>query len=302
MKNYLLFLALMLYFPVFSQKQEDVRINEIMGINKSSIIDEFGRHQPWCELINTGFGTVNISGMYLSNDKNNLKKYQIPANNKMILPPQGVVVFFLDSNDHFGIFHTNFLLKPKGSLYLTGTDGKTIIDSISFSFVYPDEVLARIPDGNGNWQKSNIFTPGQLNQHELRSKTNEIFSTHDPYGFAVTIIAMSVVFFALILLTLIFSYTGKYFSRSIHIPIKLKKTSKNNKDEIEDTIELSSETIAAIAAAIYQYQLQLHDQESTILTIKKISKPYSPWSSKIYTLRQLPNKTYRRFNTNRNQG
>lgn len=298
MKKYFLLFAILAAFPVFSQTQEDIRINEIMGINHSSIIDEFGKHQPWCELINTSYGTVNISGMYLSDDRNNLKKYHIPNSNKMILPPQSVVVFFLDSNDHFGIFHTNFRLKPKGNLYLVATNGKTIVDSVSFSFIQADEVLARIPDGNGTWLKSNIFTPGQINQHEFRSKNNEIFIKYDPYGFAVTLIAVSVVFSALIILTLTFSYIGKYFSKSINIPIKIKKKTKNRKEEIESSIELTSETIAAIASAIYQYQQQLHDQESTILTIKKISKPYSPWSSKIYTLRQIPNKPYRRFNTN----
>ena len=34
--------------------------------------------------------------------------------------------------------------------------------------------------------------------------------------------------------------------------------------------------------------LNVHDNESTILTLNKVRKAYSPWSSKIYSLRQLP--------------
>lgn len=48
------------------------------------------------------------------------------------------------------------------------------------------------------------------------------------------------------------------------------------------------ETAAAIALAIHMYKNELHDQESFTITLKKVSKIYSPWSSKIYTLRQNP--------------
>jgi len=52
--------------------------------------------------------------------------------------------------------------------------------------------------------------------------------------------------------------------------------------------EIQEETAAAIALAIHMYKTDLHDQESFTITLKKVSKIYSPWSSKIYTLRQNP--------------
>jgi hypothetical protein len=52
--------------------------------------------------------------------------------------------------------------------------------------------------------------------------------------------------------------------------------------------EGSGEVYAAIAYALYLYQNEIHDEESTILTIDKVTRNYSPWSSKIYTLRQTP--------------
>jgi len=54
------------------------------------------------------------------------------------------------------------------------------------------------------------------------------------------------------------------------------------------TAEIHEETAAAIALAIHMYKTDLHDQESFTITLKKVSKIYSPWSSKIYTLRQNP--------------
>lgn len=54
----------------------------------------------------------------------------------------------------------------------------------------------------------------------------------------------------------------------------------------DDAIE--EEIAASIALAIHMYKSDLHDQESFTITLKKVSKIYSPWSSKIYTLRQNP--------------
>ncbi|MDY5119262.1 MAG: lamin tail domain-containing protein, partial [Muribaculaceae bacterium] len=41
--------------------------------------------------------------------------------------------------------------------------------------------------------------------------------------------------------------------------------------------------------ALYEH-LNVHDNEDTILTINKVKRAYSPWSSKIYTLRDIPRK------------
>jgi len=52
--------------------------------------------------------------------------------------------------------------------------------------------------------------------------------------------------------------------------------------------EMSDEAAAAIALAIHMYKQEMHDMESLTITLKKVSRIYSPWSSKIYTLRQNP--------------
>ncbi|MDE6651203.1 MAG: OadG family protein, partial [Paramuribaculum sp.] len=51
----------------------------------------------------------------------------------------------------------------------------------------------------------------------------------------------------------------------------------------------SGEEIAAIVMALHEH-LDAHDQENTILTINKVKKAYSPWSSKIYGLREVPRR------------
>lgn len=45
---------------------------------------------------------------------------------------------------------------------------------------------------------------------------------------------------------------------------------------------MTGEENAAIAAALYLYFSEMHDEEKYVMTIKKVSRSYSPWSSKIY--------------------
>ena len=50
----------------------------------------------------------------------------------------------------------------------------------------------------------------------------------------------------------------------------------------------SGEAIAAIAAALSEHFGEGHDIEDTILTIRRMKRAYSPWNSKIYNLRVMP--------------
>ncbi len=101
---------------------------------------------------------------------------------------------------------------------------------------------------------------------------------------------MTIVFLVLMLLYLIFSKTPKLFTFSYRQHVKNllkhgKKYAKENPVQGAETEELSAEVNAAIATAIYLYRSELHDFEDTVLTIKKVSRTYSPWSSKIYGVR-----------------
>jgi glutaconyl-CoA/methylmalonyl-CoA decarboxylase subunit delta len=51
---------------------------------------------------------------------------------------------------------------------------------------------------------------------------------------------------------------------------------------------MDADVNAAIAMAMYLYFQEVHDKESAVLTINRTSRSYSPWSSKIYGIRQYP--------------
>lgn len=121
------------------------------------------------------------------------------------------------------------------------------------------------------------------------AEKSKFFIENDPEGIILTIIAMGVVFIALILIYLFFYNFGKQFSKFS----ERKKLIKEGKVEEAEQIEMShtGEVNAAIGLALYLYQNQIHDMESFRVTINKVTRNYSPWSSKIYGLRKFP-KTY----------
>jgi len=58
----------------------------------------------------------------------------------------------------------------------------------------------------------------------------------------------------------------------------------------EEIVDVSANEIAAISMALHLFMNEMHDEESNVITIKRIERRYSPWNSKIYGL----NNTIRR--------
>ncbi|MDP4276541.1 MAG: hypothetical protein Q8914_02805 [Bacteroidota bacterium] len=52
--------------------------------------------------------------------------------------------------------------------------------------------------------------------------------------------------------------------------------------------KVSGEIYAAISAALYDLDNEVHDIETGVLTITRKSQFYSPWNSRIQGMRQLP--------------
>jgi len=100
----------------------------------------------------------------------------------------------------------------------------------------------------------------------------------------ISILGYVVVMISLLLLHLFFFLLPKI----LYFRWKREKPHSGKIAEDYSTI-ISGEEIAAIAIALNQF-LEIHDEESGLLTISKVSKPYSPWSSKIYAVRNQFNR------------
>ena len=53
---------------VSAQNATDLRINEVMVFNDSNVVDDYGNHVGWIEIYNTSYNTVNIGGLFLTDD------------------------------------------------------------------------------------------------------------------------------------------------------------------------------------------------------------------------------------------
>ena len=102
----------------------------------------------------------------------------------------------------------------------------------------------------------------------------------------LTVLGYSIVFLALLFLFLTFFNITKLLNYKLKR--KLKESGKTIV-ETEDKV-ISGEVSAAISLALMIHFREVHDFESTVITMKKVQKPYSPWSSKIYGLRHYPEK------------
>ncbi|MFZ5517525.1 MAG: OadG family protein [Candidatus Zhuqueibacterota bacterium] len=102
-------------------------------------------------------------------------------------------------------------------------------------------------------------------------------------GFSLTILGMLVVFLSLLALFSSMKLFIRLFGAS-------KKSSKKSGElmgiaDSSGKVAITGEIAVAISLAIQLSRHEFHDLEQTIVTLNRITKPYSPWSSKIQGIR-----------------
>ena len=285
----------------FAQGRKALSLNEVMVQNESSIVDDYGEHHGWIELFNSNFAPLEISSVYLTNDPFEPTKYPVPLGdvNTRIAKRQHVV-FFADGQPDKGTFHTNFVLEPGKNNWIGiyDADGITLIDSITIpASLAADNSYARTIDGAGEWVVRDggvaYITPSSANV--IRDTNNKIeeFAERDANGFGMTVMAMCIVFSSLLVLCLCFYGIGKINSSISRLNKMRAHGVEKHEVEKGEVAHDSGEEIAAIVMALHDH-LDAHDTENTILTINKVKRAYSPWSSKIYGLREVPGVNHRR--------
>lgn len=286
---------------VSAQGRKGLCINEVMVQNDSSVIDDYGMRHAWVELYNSTHASMEISSVYLTNDKNNPTLYPVPLGDvNTEIPALQHVLFWADGEPSKGTFHMSFTINPGETIYIFDADQQTILDQVTIPVdLAPNTTFARKEDGKGGvnaeaWEVRDggekYITPSSNNIIVDTNTKVESFRTLDGNGFVLTLMAMSIVFSALLVLSICFYFISKVGG----LVSKINKIRSHGGDPKTVTAEDapahdSGEEIAAIVMALHEH-LNAHDQENTILTINKVKKAYSPWSSKIYGLRELPRR------------
>lgn len=301
-----IFLSLMLLVGFSSCKEQKPNnklvINEVLVDNQSNFQDDYGVHSGWIEIFNKSYGSADLAGCLLkvSNQPNDTVTYIIPKGDVLtVLKPRQHTLFWADGAPRRGTFHTNFVLSTENDVWIGLFDsGKKLLDEVVVpaGSLKTNQSYARTSDASGEWEVKDdsadkYVTPSTNNKTIESNPKMDNFEQHDPVGIGMAISAMAVVFSGLILLYLCFSFVGK-------TAISLRKRNAMKAQNVTDHKEAKEmklgeapgEVIAAISMALHEAQGADHDVEETILTISRVKRSYSPWNSKIYTLRETPKK------------
>ena len=176
--------------------------------------------------------------------------------------------------------------------------GRNLLDQVVIpaGSLQTNQSYARVSDAAEKWEVKDgsaekYVTPSTNNKTIDSNAKMEKFEEHDSVGIGMSISAMSVVFFGLILLYVSFKVVGRVsVNLSKRNAMKAKGITDKQEAKEKKLGEAPGEIFAAIAMAMHEMQSDVHDVEDTVLTITRVKRSYSPWSSKIYTLRETPLK------------
>lgn len=156
----------------FSVSAQHLVINELMSDNDTTLVDGHGDSHDWIELYNASGKTIELSSYYLSDNRKELKKWQLPS---MKLAPYEYLLVFASGSDNGPINHTNFKISSGGEpLYLSNYKLE-IIDHVIPKALAEDESYGRVEDGTGTWWTQDLATPGVSNK-----TGNHIIFSHYP--------------------------------------------------------------------------------------------------------------------------
>ena len=288
---------------MFVHWARNIKINAVLTNNKAKLQVEHGHRGAWVELANTAFSTYDVRGMYITTDRRVLDKSLSVAGRTAMMSciPNGDgrtamsarehIVFFLNGNQAQGTLHLNAKAASGEPLWIALYDGNGIdlIDSVSVPALAADQSYARIKDGAAQWEvkSPDCVTPGIENFVQMSETKIAKIKRDDPYGLGITVLSMGIVFFCLALLYVFFRVLGLFMSHKQALkkagkiqPIKaavktgekLAETGHKTKVILKDGLQtggIDKEIyIAVIAMALKQYEDNVHDIESNIITIK----------------------------------
>ena len=283
-----------------AQVEQSIKINEVMTSNTSNLQDEYGQREAWIEIANVSFTTYNVRGMFITTDRSVLDpQMSVPERMKrMSAIPSGEPRTALSGRQHLILFCNS--LPSKGSMHLSvpidpskptwvglySGNATQLIDSVTVPVIADNLSYARHTDGSVNWvvKSAEQVTPGISNMTDIVETETAKLKREDPYGFGITVLAMGIVFFCLALLFVFFTLFGFFMKhRSAVANIQPVKAGVKT---VEKTMEVASKTstilqdglktkgidkevyMAVIAMALKEYQDNVHDVESGVITIK----------------------------------
>lgn len=144
------------YIEAVYQKSEiaasSILINEISAGN-DIFVNDYWKKADWIELYNNSDQDYDLAGLYLSDNPNNIYKFQIPQNDNVntIIPAWGYKVIWCDDKESKTQIHTSFKLKNEDDSFISITEASgLLIDSLHYKKQPRWYTYGRYPDGGNN--------------------------------------------------------------------------------------------------------------------------------------------------------
>jgi hypothetical protein len=136
-------LLVMLCIFFVGKSQAQLRINEVLASNASVNIDKAdSAYSDWIEIYNGGTAEVNLGGYYLTDNFDNVQKWQFPTGT--MIAAQGYLLVWCDDKGSGGL-HTNFKLSADGEQVGLYSPTKEVVDTLSFGAQFVDVSYGRLP-------------------------------------------------------------------------------------------------------------------------------------------------------------
>ena len=159
-------------------------INELMAVNSTTTEDEYGATADWIEIYNPNNKAIDIASFFISDDADDVYKYQFPRGSKnTIIPAYGYKLIWADNRTERGVLHTNFKLSASGEDIVLLAPDSSLIDNLSFGNQVEDVSFGRENDGSATWKFFQIPigpTPGKTNNNAAIGDIND-FSSNSVY-------------------------------------------------------------------------------------------------------------------------
>ena len=141
-----------------------VRINEVSADN-NIFVNEFFKHNDWVELFNTTDTSIDVNGMYLSDNVEKPKKYQIKKSEGVatIIPAHGYLIIWCDKLEPESQLHASFKLDADGGELLLTSADESWNDRLAYVTMKGDETVGRYPDGSNTVVTMNVPTIAKSN-------------------------------------------------------------------------------------------------------------------------------------------
>lgn len=150
-------LCLVLFATSF-QVSAQLVINEFMASNAGAYVDpDYDASADWIELYNSGSTAIPLNGYYITDNLNDLTKWQINSN-VTIQPDQYLIIWADGMNTGL---HTIFKLSASGEDLAIVSPSQVVIDSYTFGAQESNISMGR--NNNMEWVYFTTSTPGKPN-------------------------------------------------------------------------------------------------------------------------------------------